>query len=160
MRGLMIGLMAVLALAGMALADSYTYTVAATNGGTYQSDPLPVSGWLDKIEFSQDASATCTVTVCSYAGTNATAVETYMTLSGTAADTDVVKTRFIGETSAGVAYAGVISGTETSAASTVLVAPYERPMLGGDIRVNVSSVNASDGTDNITVRILYEPLAR
>jgi hypothetical protein len=171
MRKVLIGLLVLALCAIGALADSYTYTVAATNGGTYQSDALPISGWLDKIEFSQDASATCTVTLCSYVGTNATAAETYMTLSATAADTDVVRPRVIGETTAGVALAAATTEaayatnslgqlTNMYTATTMLVAPYERTMIGGSVKVNVSGVNASDGTDNITVRIVYEPTAR
>lgn len=144
-----------------ARADSYSYSITVTNAQaiTY-SDPLPVSGWLDKIEVVTDADSTQTVTVATYNGT--TAVDTYATkaISGASKTATVFRPRLIGTSNAGVAIAGAGTTNEFNiAATTALVAAYERPMIGGNVKCAVTGT-ANDGSATVAVTIYYEPLKK
>jgi hypothetical protein len=138
-----------------ALADSQQMTVVVTNTETEISSAIPVSGWLDKIEIQVSGSSTSAVTVATYASDGTTAIDTLLTLTAATANT-VVRPRVIGTTTAGVALASAsaIGGTNEYA-KTVLVAPYERIMVGGDIRLKVVSGSAAANTVKATV--YYEP---
>lgn len=156
MKKVMLSLGVFLVVAVMAGADVYTYQVTVTNAQPIgYSDALPISGYLDKIEICQDSGATTTVTVATYIST--TAVDTYF--SAAIADTanTVARPRFIGTSSAAAALAAV-NGT-TNSCTTVLVAAYEKPMIGGNVKVAVTGT-LNDGSNVVTVRIYYEPLKR
>lgn len=149
-------LFAVIALAAIgARADSYTYSASITNTQpiTY-SDPLPISGYIDRVEIFQGASSTTTVTLATYNGTSA--ITTFASKSGMTNQAEVITPRFIGTGSTGTALAGVTTTNGTS--TTVLYAPYERAMAGGNLKV------ALTGTANtntaVTVTIFYDPSRR
>jgi hypothetical protein len=150
---------ALLCFAAIAQADVHTYSTTVTNGQpiTY-SEALPVSGWLDKIEVVQESAATSTVTVATYSGTSA--IDTYATKAISAAVGTVFRPRFIGTSNAGTAFTSAAVAASTNlAAGTVLVAGYERPMIGSNVKVAVTGT-ANDGSNTVTVRIFYEPLKK
>jgi len=152
-----IGLVCFLAVGAAFAADVYTYTITGTNTQpiTY-SDSLPISGVLDKIEVITSAASTCTVTVASYSGT--TAVDTYATKAisnGETATPAVFRPRVIGTTSAGVELAGVVLASgdnSTNLVTTVLSAQYERPMIGGNVKV---ATTFTAGASTAIVRLFY-----
>ena len=78
MKKALIGLVALVLVTSGAWADSYTYTVSATNGVTTTNNVV-ASGWLDKIEVSQSATHTATVVVATYDDLD-TAVDTFASL--------------------------------------------------------------------------------
>lgn len=149
--------LALVSLAGIAQADSATYSVSVTGSqAIVYSDALPVSGYLDRISVVQTVGATCTVTVAQYSGT--TAVDTYASLSALVGN-KIVRTRNVGTSNTGTALAGVIEGGASSNVTTQLVVPYERPLLGGNTKVAVTAAAASPNND-VTVTIFYEPLRK
>jgi len=162
MKKVLVMLGVVLLAVNFAMADSVSVTVTVTNGqaATF-SDLIPASGWLDRIEVRQDSSATSTIVVATYDGT--TAVETFATLSGLTDAQKVVRPRLIGTTTAGVALAAVAAGSTAALtnayASTVLVAPYERPLIGGNLKARVTGT-ANDGSNPVTVTVFFEPLKK
>lgn len=153
----MLILAAVLCVAAVAVqADSYTYTDNLTNGESVTTSALPVSGWLDKIEVSQNAAGTCTVVVATYDGT--TAVDTYVSLSSWTDTSKVLRPRFIGTGNTGTALAAANIGTASNAVPTLLpTAPYERPMIGGNTKIVLTG--ESDDND-VKIVVYYEPLKK
>lgn len=148
-------LLAVLGIAGAALADSQSMTVVVTNTETEISAAIPVSGWLDRIEIQVTGSSTSAVTVATYAADGTTALDTVLTLATCTANT-VVRPRVIGTTTAGVNLAA--ASTAATNATQVLVAQYDRIMLGGDVRLKVVAGSAAENTVKAT--LYYEPTAR
>lgn len=152
-------LVAALVGVGISYADTYTYTVTAmTNGQVATSDPIPVSGWLDKVEWSQLSVGTATVVVATYDGTSA--VETFASLSANADDTKVVRPRFLVTANTGSALAGAVDQTVTNSATattTMLIAGYEKALIGGNAKVKIT--NACESND-VKVVIYYEPLKK
>jgi hypothetical protein len=150
---------AVLAAAVSARADTRTVSMTVTNGQliTY-SDQIPASGLLDRIEITQTAGSTATVTVATYSGT--TAVETFA--SHTAGGNVVVRPGFMRTTTAGTAItAAQLNGADTtnSPPGTVLVAQYGKPIIGGNLKLAVTAQAAGgSGTNVITVTLFFEPL--
>lgn len=137
-------------------ADSYTYTATLTNAQniTY-SDALPVSGYLEKIEFAQDSAATTTVTVATYAST--TAIDTYAT-AAVSTTTKLFRPRVVGTDNGGTALAAVVvNETTNTVATTQLQVPYERSMLGGNVKVALTGT-ANDGSNPVTVTIFFDPV--
>lgn len=151
-------ILAVLALlCGVALADSYTVSLTVTNGQaiTY-SDPLPISGWLDRIEVVQSVVTTSTVTIATYSGT--TAVDTYASLASLVGN-KVVRPRFIGTSNQGTALAAAATGTSDYTAGTVLAAPYERPLLGGNLKMAVTE-GGNIASYTVTATLYFVPTPR
>jgi len=167
MKKLVISLL--LALATIAGAEVYTVSVTLTNTQPITYYSLPVSGWLDKIEFLPDTASTTTVTVATYGGAaGTTAIDTYATKAGFVMVTQtatVFRTRVIGTTTAGVALAGettsVSGGATTSSvvATTALIGRYEKPMIGGNAKLALTGT-ANDGSCPVVVSLYYEPLSR
>jgi hypothetical protein len=156
MKRIIATLAALMCVASIASADVETYSVTVTNAQPIiYSDPLPVSGWLDKIEVIQESAATSTVTVATYSGTSA--IDTYASKAISGAVGTVFRPRFIGTGSNGTNLAAAASGTNQYA--TILSAAYERPMIGSNVRVAVTGT-ANDGSNTVTVRIFYSPLSR
>ena len=153
-------LAALICVAAVAVqADTYTYTCSVTTGDVVTSAAVPVSGWLDRIEYSQHANGTSSVVVATYDGT--TAVNTFMSLSSLTDTTKVVIPRVIGTDNTGTALTGAWAGGDTNlsaAATTVLVGAYERQMIGGNSKIVITgeSVPAQD----VKVVIYYEPLKK
>jgi len=143
-----------------AVADTYTYTTTLTNGQPISySDALPVSGWLDKIEVATESASTTTVTVATYSGT--TAVDTFYTsaINGTN-PVKVARPRVVGTDSTGAnltaAAFAIPAGVSTNGVGTVISVPYDRPMIGGNIKVATTGT-ANDGSCPVTVTLFYLP---
>ena len=149
---------------GSVRADSAVASVTVTNGQTTISESISASGWLDRIEITVTGSSTSAVTVASYAADGTTAVDTWLTIAAATANT-VVRPRVIGTTTAGVNLAAasalvtINTSGETNAVPTqVLIAQYDRIMIGGDIRLKVVAGSAAANT--VTAKVYYEPTAK
>lgn len=163
MKKVLIGLMGLLACALAASADTYTFTADLTNG-VVETNAVAASGWLDKIEVCQEASRTTDVVVATFNSDNATICDVYCTNASQTAAAQVYRPRVVGSTIAGVALAAVTVDSTTItngvAATTVLSAPYERKMIGGNTQIKISSAGAGMGENTVKVTIFYEPLKR
>ena len=159
----LIGLMVVLVgFAVLAQADTRTVALTVTNGQaiTY-SDAIPASGILDKIEISQTSTGAL-ITVATYSGT--TALETLATVAAGTTQTKVIIPRRVGTTTAGVSLtAAVQTGSDavTNNVGTVLCAPYEAPVIGGNAKLAVTAhASAGTSTNTVTATLYFKPLAR
>ncbi len=153
-----IGVIGVLALAsGLAFAESITVSVTATNRETAYSAALPVHGVIDKVEYVKTGNSQADIVVASYDGT--TAIDTFVSKLNLAAGTKrgVVRPRVIGTDTAGtdLTYGSALQLTNVT---QVLVAAYEAPMAGGNVKVCV----VNDETTNVTatVTIFFKPVQR
>ncbi len=149
-------LVALIGVGVLAQADTASVTMVTTNGQaiTY-SDPIPVSGILEKIEVVQTAGATATVTIATYSGT--TAVDTFASLSSLVGN-KVVRPRIIGTTTAGVNLAAAVqagSDTLTNQTGTALIGLYEKPLIGGNVKMAVTDAGSSSTGTNTVKAILY-----
>lgn len=139
---------------GPAFADTFIYgSSAVTNGGTYTSGQITGAGWLDRVEVQQDAGGTCTVVVASY-DANGTAVDTFCTLSSQAGN-KVVRPRFIGTTTAGVALTAALSDGTASNVTTQLTAAYERAWIGGNAKIKITGTASCDTTNAVQVTLFF-----
>ena len=141
-----------------AVADTRTVTVSATGADAF-SEQINASGWLDRVEIVKSTdNDVVNIDLATWTGT--TAVDTYVDINALATATDVVviRPRVIGTGASGTALAAaglLVAGGVTNVSGTVLVAPYERPMIGGNLKLKVG---ASAGTNaTITATIFYEP---
>lgn len=147
---------------GMAFADTATVSLTVTNGQaiTY-SDPIPASGLLDKIEVSQTSTG-AVITVATYSGT--TALETFASISAGTAQTKLIIPRRVGTSNAGVSVtAAAVAGSDatTNTAGTVLAAPYEAPIIGGNTKLAVTAhASAAIATNTVTAILYYQPLKK
>jgi len=161
MKRFLVALLVLTICAAFVQADTASISLTVTNGqAATLSDAVLISGEIDKIEFTQDSAATSTVTLASYSGT--TAVETFASLTGLATATKLVIPRRVGTTSAGVSLTGVVgSGSDalTNLVTTVLMAPYERPIAGGTIKMSVTGT-ANDGANTVSALIYYKRLEK
>lgn len=146
------------------MADTRAVSLTATNGQAIQlSAAIPASGTLDKIEVVQTSGYTSTVTVATYAGT--TAVDTFVSLTALVGN-KVIRPRIIGTTTAGVNLAAATqagSDATTNTVGTALVAAYERPIVGGNLKVAVTPSGASvsgAGTNTVDVILYFNPLQK
>jgi phospholipase/lecithinase/hemolysin len=145
-------------LCGAVLADTVSVAITTTNGQpiTY-SDQIPASGYLDRIEIIQSgAAATSTVAIATYSGT--TAVDTVLTLSSLVGN-KVVRPRIIGTTTAGVNLAAAAVGTNDYTAGTVLAAPFERALVGGNLKMAVTEVGGA-AANTVTAILYFVPTPR
>jgi len=142
----------------MAQADTYTLTVANTTNGLAYTNTIPISGYIDKIEFSQGSAATSTVTVAT-TGENGVTVEQFLSLAATADDAKVVRPRVMGTTIAGVALAAVLADSGgTNVYSTTLHANYEKILAGGNISCVVTGL--SHTLSDVQLTFYYEPVKK
>jgi hypothetical protein len=138
-HAVMVAFVGLVAMASVVMADSVTVTVSrpgAVGAGVAYSAPIPASGWLDRVEFiSTSTGLTNTFTLATYEGT--TAQQKFVEYSTTATGTQykVVSPRITATTTAGVALAAVDGGTNSQ---TVLVAQYDRMIIGGNLKLAVS----------------------
>jgi len=146
----------VLVLGWVACADSYTYSVALTTTQVLTSAALPVSGWLDKVEIVNTSGATTDVMVATFTGT--TPIDQYVYAVANANVAKVIRPRFIGTGNTGTDLAGAVSGASSNAATTVLMASYDRAMLGGNLKVLVT--NGVPANAAFSVKIFFDPVKR
>lgn len=157
-KRLLIAVMAAACLTIGARADSDLQTVVVPTTTTVTSGTFTASGWLDRIELSGTAGSTCGVVVASYDSAG-TAIETYATKTVTTPT--VVRTRVIGTANTGTALtyahqAGL--DNQTNMVGQILVAPYERILIGGNVKAVL--IGASGATNTVNIRLFYEPLPR
>ena len=163
-----LALIAVALLAGMVQADSYTVTLICTGTATQVSAQLPVSGELDKIEYTKNGAVTTTLTVATF--DNTTAIETYWSKAAAGAARGMARPRFVGTTYDGTALAAAVTygnyvtnalGQPVSnyVATTTLSVPYGPALLGGNIKLTAANTQADLISTNV-VTIFYKPLSR
>ena len=153
----LIGIVGAVALAsGLAFAESITVSVTATNSETAYSAALPVHGVIDKVEYVKTGNSQADIVVASYDGT--TAIDTFVSKLNLAAGTQrgVVRPRVIGTTTAGVDITA--STNAVGATATALVAAYEAPMAGGNVKVCVVNDESTNVTASVT--IFFKPVQR
>ena len=157
----MIAMLVILAcVCGVGNADTWTYTLDAVQSATNVSPQVMASGWLDRIEFSQEADSTCTVVVATYTTAAATqAVDTYATLSANTDTVKVVRPRVVGTGTAGTTLSYVAASGTTNVLQQLNV-PYERMMIGGNTRIRTIQGAVTGLTNSLKVTIFYEPLKR
>lgn len=143
----------------VSLADSRSVTAVVTNG-VASTNSVSISGYLDKIEFYQVAAHTCSVVVATY-DANGTAVDTYLTLSSTTDDNKVIRTRVIGTSNAGTAFTNTYysAAADTNIVTTMLVAGYEKPMVGGNLKAIITGSGGAGSLQNtVGLTFFYEPI--
>jgi hypothetical protein len=148
MTGIMV---AALVVAGVARAAVYEETFTVTTNAAVVSGILPIAGTLDKVEVINAADRTNTVVIATYSGT--TAVDTYVSLADLAGS-KVVRPRIIGTTTAGVNLAAAANGTNDYTAGTVLIAPFERPYIAGNVKATITA-NAANAANASTVTLRF-----
>lgn len=163
-NSIVIGIVSVLAFSASAFADTRTVSLVATNGQAIQySDAIPASGYLEKVEVVQTSGCTSTVTVATFSGT--TAIDTFASLT-TLVGNKVVRPRIIGTTTAGVDLAAAVqAGADamTNNVGTVLVGSFEKPLIGGNLKVAVTPSGSSTtgtGTNTVAVTLYFVPAIR
>jgi len=150
-------------LALAAVADTATVTVTATGAAAF-SAPINASGYLDRIEIvKSDDNDVVDITLGTYSGT--TAVEKYVDISALATATDVVvvRPRVLRTSAAGAVMTGASSGVEVgtgtnAVATTVLVGAYEKPLIGGNMKLRVGAAAGTNAT--VTATLYYQRLPR
>ena len=156
MKKMIVGVLSMLVMAGFVCADSYTYTFVAANC-TNTSEVIPISGYLDKIELSQTAGLSTTrsnvIVVATYNGT--TAVDTLASVTLGAAK--VVRVRVQPTDNTGTVIPAALGASITNY-STALSVPYEKVLVGGNIKVTIQNDHANASTNVIT--FYYEPLKK
>jgi hypothetical protein len=164
MKRLLIFAAAVALFASFAVADSVTVTVNGTNAITF-SDAINASGWLDRVEIVKSGdTGTCDIVLGTYSGT--TSLEKFVNIDDLAEGTDsvVLRPRAVGTLlTAGTAlsastttYAGDATNGTNAVVTTILMAPYERFMIGGNTKLAVTSTTNAV----ITATLYFERLAK
>ena len=162
----LITLAAVAALCAFsAVADSKTVVVTAAGADTY-SDPINVSGYIDRVEVVRTvdtSSDIVNIDLGTWSGT--TLLQSIVDINSAATNMTAVvaRPRVVGTAVDGTALTAantsVETGTGTNAvASTILSAPYERIMAGGNLKLKVSASGGTNAT--VTATIYYERTAK
>jgi hypothetical protein len=148
-------ILAVLAVFGLLVfgvyADSVTVSLSVTGGQAIAySDPIPVSGILEKIEITQTA-VTTNIVIATYSGT--TAIDTYVSLSPLVGLTKLIRPAFLPTDNTGTALTA--SSDANTNSPRVLVIPYREAMIGGNVLLAVDAMVA-DAT--VTATIYFTPV--
>jgi hypothetical protein len=155
-------LVVLVGFAVLAQADGYrSVSLTVTNGQAITlSDAIPVFGVLEKIEIVQTVGCTATVAVATFSGT--TAVDTLVSLTSLVGN-KVVRPRIIGTTTAGVNLAASVqagSDALTNLVSTALVGLYEKPIVGGNLKLAVTAGAATQAANTVEARLYFTPLVK
>lgn len=158
MRKAIVGIVS-LCLASFALADTYTLSVSTTNGVT-ATNTIPISGWLDRIEFAQPSAATTTVLVATSWGSTNAAILTLASSASATDDSLVYRPRFLPTTTG----AATITNTYhesvglTNQVATMFVGNYEKVMAGGNLVTKLTGAGgASSASATVQLVFYYEP---
>jgi hypothetical protein len=162
----LLALAAVCLIATAAICDTVTVTLSAAGASAY-SDPINISGYLDRVEVYRTGDPTSDVIdidLATFIGT--TAVETYVDLNAVATNAapTVIRPRVLPTTAAGVALTAataIVSTTDASTnavATTVLVGAYEKPLVGGNTKLKITALAGTNAT--VTATLYYERLAK
>ena len=148
-----------------AVADTKTVVVTAAGADTY-SAPIDVSGYIDRVEVVRTvdtSSDIVNIDLGTWSGT--TLLQSIVDINSAATNMTAVvaRPRVFGTTVGGVDLAAVTAGGPWGAgtnvvATTVLVAPYERIMAGGNLKLKVSASGGTNAT--VTATIYYERTAK
>lgn len=158
MKRMIVGSIGVLLVASMACADTYTYSLTAAVGSTNVSAAIPVSGYLDKIEIS-GAGGTSTVVIATYAGAlGTTAVDTLATLTLTTPKVIRLRVQPTDNTGTVIPAVYAAGGTGGTNAATMLVVPYDKVLVGGNIKI--STIDSGATGDTTKYVFYYEPLKK
>lgn len=153
----LIGVIGAVAMAGgLAFSESITVSVTATNSQTSYSAAVPIHGVIDKVEYVKTGNSQADIVVASFDGT--TAIDTFVSKLNLAAGTQtgVVRPRVIGTTTAGVDITAATNAVGVTA--TALVAAYEAPMAGGNVKVKLVNDESTNVTASVT--IFFKPVQR
>lgn len=148
----LIGLVAILAAASVAMADTANVTLTVAGACAVTSSPIVASGTLEKIEVSQWANSTNTIVIATYSGT--TALETFASLTANTASTKLIRPSFLPTDNTGTALTATEAGTNSS---TQIIIPYRQTMLGGNMKMIVTSGTGSITTGDVSAVIYYTP---
>jgi hypothetical protein len=161
MKKLLLALAAVALCTSYAVADEKTVVVTAAGATTY-SDPINVSGYIERVEIVRTpapGSAVVDIDLGTFSGT--TLMQSIVNIDAAATNFTPVAVipRVVGTTVAGVALTAAVSagpyGEGTNGvATTVLIAPYERIMAGGNLKLKVTALAGTNAT--VTAVIHYE----
>jgi hypothetical protein len=155
MKKMTVGFLILMAGAMLALADSVVVDVAVTNGQaiTY-SDPINVSGWLDKIELYQSRGtvATSAVVIATYDDT--TARDTLVSATALTS-ARVIRLRVQPTDNTGTVIPAVASGTDATNTTTMLMVPYERVIIGGNVKMAVTATTLAPAVTNTVRAVIY-----
>lgn len=163
MKRFLLAVLVSLFVVSVSVADTATVSLSVTGGQAIAySDAIPVSGILEKVEIVQTANVTNTIVLATYSGT--TAIDTYVSLESLATSTKLVRPAFLPTANTGTALAAVIgSGTDalTNLVSQVLVVPYAKAILGGNVKLAVTTDSATgEAASTVTATIYYTRLEK
>lgn len=163
MKRFLLAVLVSLFVVSVSVADTATVSLSVTGGQAIAySDAIPVSGILEKVEIVQTANVTNTIVLATYSGT--TAIDTYVSLASLATSTKLVRPAFLPTANTGTALAAVIgSGTDalTNLVSQVLVVPYAKAILGGNVKLAVTTDSATgEAASTVTATIYYTRLEK
>lgn len=162
MKKIVVGLIAMVVMAGMAFADSQTFTYTGITNGVTTTNTVTCSGYIDKIEYTKsDITSTSTCTVATWGGSNGVDMaDVYCTLIATSAKSYIARPRYLPTNTNGTALAAVSGDFQTNYSSVVSI-PYERPIIGGNCLVKVTGAGgAASATHCASVVIYYQPLRK
>ena len=147
---------AALVFAFAAVADEKTVTVTAAGATTY-SDPINISGYIERVEVVRTPTAVSDVVdidLATFSGT--TIMQSIVNIDAAATNfTPVaVMPRVVGTTVAGVALTAVTGTAVGTNTTTMLTVPYERIMAGGNLKLKVTALGGTNAT--VTAVIHYE----
>lgn len=156
-----IGIMLVaLACASGAFADSYTYTSEAFSTATQwaASSDLPVNGELDRIIlWNTDPKGTSVVVIANYAGTAIADVLYTGIVNNASAAPIVVIPRRVGTDTSGTALTHAITtGASTNYVTQSMSVPYEKIMLGGNVKVRVVNQGTTTVTNYLNAQFIFK----
>ena len=154
----LLGIVMILAcVCGLGRADTWTYTIDAVTGKSYTSGVAVASGWLDRLEFSQETASTCTWQVATYDSANSKVIQLYGGKGNDTGDTTVIRPRGLGTSTNGTQITYVAASGTTNVLQQ-LVAQYEPMMIGGNTRVKITQGAVTGLTNTLKVTIFYVPL--
>ena len=145
-----------------ALADSYTYPGEVTSTATqwYVSDDIPVAGELDRIVlWNTDPKGTSVVVIANYAGDVIADIIYTGTVVNSAGAPVVVRPRRVGTGTSGTAltYGTVATaGMDTNLITQILSVPYEKFILGGNIKARVVDAGTTTVTNYMNAQFIFD----
>jgi hypothetical protein len=156
MKKLLLALAAVALCTSYAVADEKTVVVTAAGATTY-SDPINVSGYIERVEIVRTPTSVSDVVdidLATFSGT--TIMQSVVNIDAAATNFTPVAVvpRVVGTTVAGVALTAVTGTAVGTNTTTMLTVPYERIMVGGNLKLKVTALAGTNAT--VTAVIHYE----
>lgn len=137
---------------------AFVETTVTASGAAAYSDQIPASGYLDRIEIIKSGdNDVVDIDVATFSGTTIVDGLVDINALATATDTVVIRPRRVGTGVSGTALAGALGANAGTNVTQVLVAPYERPMVGGNLKLKVTAGAGTNAT--VTARFYFERVA-